>query len=71
MEVALQRFAAILTHIEDPILATGHPAAPTITRLRQQWKGRDPSEVSRQLGVGFKELVQRFKDKWVCVILHL
>jgi hypothetical protein len=26
MEVALQRFGAILTQIEDPIVATGHPA---------------------------------------------
>jgi Protein of unknown function (DUF2971) len=63
MEVALQRFGAILTQIEDPILATGHPAAPTITQLREQWKGRDPSEVSRRLGAGFKELVQTFKDQ--------
>jgi hypothetical protein len=63
MEVALQRFVAILTQIEDPILATGHAAAPTITQLREQWKGRDPSEVSRQFGAGFKELVQTFKDQ--------
>jgi hypothetical protein len=63
MEIALQRFGTILTRIEDPILAIGHLMAPTIARLREQWKGRDPTEASRQWDAGFKTLAQKFKDQ--------
>ena len=62
-EVALQRFATILTQIEELILAQGNPRAPIIIEGRKKWKGRNPSDVHALFESGFKQLVQTFKEK--------
>jgi hypothetical protein len=56
-EAALQRIATIATQNEEPTLVQGTPTAPLIPKLRQKWKGRNPSDVVVQFREAFRKQV--------------
>jgi Protein of unknown function (DUF2971) len=60
-EVALRRFATILTQPEEPDLFPGNPVAENIPARRLECKGRNPAEVIELIRPRFKSLVERFK----------
>jgi hypothetical protein len=60
-EVALRRFATILTQPEEPDLFPGNPVAENIPARRLVCRGRDPAEVCELIRPRFKSLVERFK----------
>ena len=61
-EIALRRFATILTQIEEPNLFPGNPVASKIPERRLECKGRDPGEVSNRLRPKVESLVERLKE---------
>jgi len=60
-EVALRRFAIILTQPEEPKLFPGNPVAKNIPARRLECRGKDPTEVSELMRPRFKSLVEQFK----------
>jgi hypothetical protein len=61
-EVALRRFAKILTQPEEPNLADGNPVAPKIKERRKECKGKDPNQVIELVRPKFRLLVQQWKE---------
>ena len=62
-EVALRRFATILTQTEEPSFVQGYQSAQSIADRRAECKGRDPAEVYERIRPVFeRNLVERFKE---------
>jgi DUF2971 family protein len=59
-EIALRRFATILTQVEEPNLFPGNQVASKIPERRLECKGRDPAEVSNLLRPKVESLVERW-----------
>jgi|SRR5271166_127692 len=60
-EVALRRFATILTQTEEPELFPGNPVAEAIPARRLECRGKDPAEVSELIRPRFNPIVEKLK----------
>jgi len=64
-EIVLQRWATILTQVEEPNLFPGNPVASVIPDRRLECKGRNPAEVSSLLRPRVESFVRTQREESV------